>query len=84
MPEHSPLPWQVGHEEHGYKRPCVADANWQPIAILHSEADASLIVRAVNSHAELVRALEIMYDPTTRYGTPVDALAILAKAKGDA
>lgn len=52
-PRHSPLPWRVGHEEYGYKRPIIADKDWKPIAFFHSEADAEFIERAVNMHERL-------------------------------
>lgn len=54
--KHSPLPWSRG------RRSFIEDANGNGIAVCQysttQEADADLIVKAVNSHEELVAALK--------------------------
>jgi hypothetical protein len=63
MSEHSPLPWNTGELDNG--RLDYVFAHGQAIADCEfvgdgrvNEANAALIVRAVNSHAQLVAALE--------------------------
>ena len=65
--EHTPLPWAIGtgslgcgtHDHHGYvicpegEAPCVAFG-------IETLDDALFIVRAVNNHMELLKALEVL------------------------
>lgn len=64
MTEHSPLPWKAPSSM-SYREPSnfIFDANGKLVALTKAagsaiEADARLIVQAVNSHKELVEALE--------------------------
>jgi hypothetical protein len=53
MDEHSPLPWRRGH----YAGTAgIDDANGSSVADAVDDADAELILRAVNAHAELLAA----------------------------
>ena len=66
MPEHTPLPWRISR----IASTCIEDENGRTVASCggyqshpedsnpENQANTHLIVRAVNSHAELVKACE--------------------------
>ena len=75
--KHTPLPWQYSHREtsdgmystqvYDEAGETIATLAWYPVqegslTRTAREANAALIVRAVNSHAELVAALEHVSD----------------------
>lgn len=96
--KHSPLPWVIGTAVPD----TVFDADHRGVAscarLLNDEANAALIVRAVNSHADLLAALEWAMgtiqppihdgengNPLSSYGAEYAAArAAIAKAKGEA
>lgn len=67
-PQHTPTPYRIVRHNEQQEYPHCAPYVWevwtqdedaeQPVALVTDEADANLIVRAVNSHAALVEALE--------------------------
>jgi hypothetical protein len=68
---HTPLPWRViydndtGPGDDGFFEWYeLENASGEPIARIDSEANAALIVRAVNSHAVLVEALQKIFTLT--------------------
>ncbi len=86
--KHTPLPWMA---DGGEVR--AESGNGRTVALLYSitnedEANAALIVRAVNSHDDLVSALEIMIrafnvsdvDPIVAFTSIERARAALKKA----
>jgi hypothetical protein len=64
-PTHTPIPWSVAHSPI-YGTPFIVDGtgklsltgNIGPSGVETAEANAAFIVKAVNSHAELVEALK--------------------------
>jgi hypothetical protein len=99
MSEHSPLPWRVFTHPSGTKLVGVGGKDGQGILDAgfgvwawedpQGMANAALIVRAVNAHAQLVAALEEIagMGPNTKYpsSTPISvARAALASLKESA
>ena len=83
---HSPLPWVVGAMESGQTG--VDSADGSQIFTWASHDDADIILRAVNSHYELVGALaEAMGWNWMEDGVPEDVIqrceSALAKARGN-
>jgi hypothetical protein len=69
----SPLPWHIDRDD---KHPGIRDAHNNPVAALISirgedrvmaEANAELIVRAVNAHDALLNALRLLHDNLAEY-----------------
>lgn len=93
--EHTPLPWRLGYsplnvEWASDRIVCSmagASAARETDFIAEQHANAALIVRAVNSHHELVEALEGMMRAYDEFNfdtfDPNAARAALAKAKGE-
>lgn len=98
MPKtHSPLPWYIGMRPgpmiYGQKGEQIADMTMLMLGDQENRANAALIVRAVNSHAEIVAALENLIAAENDYGDPDNvainqalaaATSALARAKGEA
>lgn len=90
MTEHTPLPWALSNsdltilanpERPGYDDCCIiADLEATDFCAVpddQAEANAALIVRAVNCHDDLLAALETLYERMTdgRRGMTEDQLA---------
>ena len=88
--EHTPIPWAIGEDGDVFnaeQSACIAKVCGAADGIAEAEANAALIVQAVNSHNELVAALETAVNiaPNDMLATVWgnEARAALAKAKGD-
>lgn len=57
---HSATPWRISQGRDKVRPNEIRDANDDPIGAISPKADADLIVRAVNHHADLVQALRDM------------------------
>lgn len=66
MSKHSPLPWRE-HPQIPYG--WIVDSNNERVANWVGPADLDLIVRAVNSHADLVAACKAALDRHSYQGT---------------
>lgn len=79
MAEHSPLPWR--HELN-----LILDADCKIVVVVSGEPDANLdlIVKAVNNHERLVKALSEMvrcFDPDVCRSTPMGDVLAVQQAK---
>lgn len=97
MSEHSPLPWRVEQRRDvdGDRYTTVVDAKGEPVPdhngsgdccacdvwALVSEADADLIVRAVNNHEKLVVVLRELIEAIDWRDCAADALRELAAGR---
>lgn len=97
MTAHTPTPWGFSDAHWSDQRATIHDGKGSCLAILEHDTDdaanAALIVRAVNSHANLVAALNLIgdvaasvnRDPVARLADILDAVhhvrAALAKAR---
>jgi hypothetical protein len=86
MTKHTPTPWHIERGTGGSEMICGADG-WPPVGSSVASDDAALIVRAVNSHDELVTALRNLCDvvertPGSQLTRPLqEALSALAKLR---
>lgn len=95
--KHSPLPWSAVYSDHteqyenedwiiysGVENLC--SGNYYSTPGIKKEEDAAFIIRACNSHYELLAALELtvkMYEGATGLPIPSQAFRAILKAKGD-
>lgn len=79
--KHSPLPWRYTNS---HPQDWVIKSAFTVVARLNNEADAELIVKAVNLHAKLVAALQdalTMIEPKQFPTGVADIKALLKEAK---
>ena len=99
-PQHTPTPWNVIEDENTYeviidsKKGVIAKTLLNHMELIQAERNAKFIVRAVNSHDGLVRALKLLLQldvecharPDKMNGLLLDVRAelvqLLAKAEG--
>lgn len=96
--KHTPTPWYVKNYGTHWNNPdiediavCYGDDDEHICDTVYEEADAAFIVRAVNSHEDLISALQEIHDGISScMGDPAffeikeKAAEALAKARGEA
>jgi hypothetical protein len=87
--KHTPTPWKYRYSK--YQEYVIDGDGIDCVAVVVDEKDAAFIVKAVNTHAELVACLELMHGAEINksdqfYKSPMAKRieAILDECKGDA